>query len=175
MNNARRKRNACLLTEWRTRIQKAKEELPMLEIDCMSFKRAHELTVSDTKTMRDFLKAWSDDKIKERNYAGIQLIRLHMRLQFMLNLMDSYLTQIAECVPEDYLGEVRIDEANLEKSFWKTCKTMMVDYWRERGGEWILAATTEPDIAHHSLEIVCSRNGMNGYDKEKIEALIALK
>ena len=47
--------------------------------------------------------------------------------------------------------KVRMANAHIETSFWETVESLMVDCWDSRCGEWILAATTAPDMARHHL------------------------
>jgi len=165
---------AFILKEWRERIRQVRENLPLLFPGYMEMKKAGEITKQDKQTMKSFIQLWQDGKLNEvGKFTRMEIMRIHVRLQFCADLITSYMVQLALNSPEDYSGEIRMSETSLEQSFWDTCKMLMLDVWDKRGAEWILAACVEPNSANHDLAEVFQPELMENLVNPKIEEMVA--
>ncbi len=157
-NNAKddKWRQACILSDWRGKINKLKETIPQLSPRCLDGVKLKEIIQDSNKTIKEFLQMYEGDNLALlREWEPIKLAQVHLRLQFVFDLFTSYLAQLAFGAPDDYKGEIKTGEFYpCLPAYYAAIKRMMLEVWERRSSEWLLAATAQPLTGGHCLNEV---------------------
>ena len=160
--------------EWRKKLRDIRSSLDALRPDYAILKKPRIIARVDEPCVKVFLQHLRNGTIAQAEFTGDELINIHMRLQFAIDLVSSYLAQLATGAPPDYRSEVVVPDFPMMSDFYNACSNLMQDCWRVRGAEWLIASSTDPLVGQHCLDAV-----FNVYEQEMIEKqlqhMIALK
>lgn len=156
---------AFVLMEWRKKLRSIRAELTALRPDYAILKKPRVIAKVEEPCVKLFLQHLRNGTIAKAVFTGNELINIHMRLQFAIDLISSYLAQLATGAPLDYRNEIEVPNSPMPRDFDNACSSLMQECWRVRGTEWLIASTTAPAVGSHCLDAV-----FNIHEQEMIEA-----
>ena len=178
ISNELKDQHAFIILNWRDKLLKLKKKIAPLKAGSMEGLKPRDITVKAENIIKGFLKAWNEGRVEDytENLSRKELGLIHVRLQFAIDILGSYLVQLASGSPLDYRQEIEIpQEPDNSLVFRESIKRLMISVWPHRAAEWVAASCGSPDVSIHCLAEYFCPNYWDNFVMPKIEDMIRLK